>query len=109
MDESAHFGILSLADITSDAVLRSCLDEISRRLETRLRGKRSIFRFLNYRFVWRSEEDCVILSKLTEAFGSVLSLEAGFMPVKDQVIGESKFTWEVITCHYLSATPALHL
>jgi len=69
MDESTCFGVLLCGDITSDAVLRSCLDEISRRLETRLRGKRSIFRFLNCRFVWRSEEDCVILSKLTETFG----------------------------------------
>ena len=50
-----------------------------------------------------------MLFNFTEAFGSVLSLEAGFMPVKDQVIGESKFIWEVITCHYLSAVPASYL
>ena len=36
MDESAHFVVLLSADITSDAVLRLCLVEISRRLETRL-------------------------------------------------------------------------
>ena len=36
MDESAHFGVFLCSDITSDAVLRLSLDEISRRLETRL-------------------------------------------------------------------------
>ena len=45
MDESTCFGVLLCGDITSDAVLRLSLDEISRRLETRLRGNRSISRF----------------------------------------------------------------
>ena len=36
MVESARFGLLLCGDITSDAVLRLSLDEISRRLETRL-------------------------------------------------------------------------
>ena len=45
MDRSTCFGFLLCGDITSDAVLRSSLDEISRRLETRLRGKS---RFLGF-------------------------------------------------------------
>jgi hypothetical protein len=45
MDESAHFGVLLPSDITSDAVLSLSWDAISRRLETRLQGKRSISRF----------------------------------------------------------------
>ena len=45
MDESAHFGVLLIDDITSDAMLGLPLDEISRRLETRLRGERLISRF----------------------------------------------------------------
>jgi len=36
MVENARFGVLS-ASITSDAVLGFCLDEVSTRLETRLR------------------------------------------------------------------------
>jgi hypothetical protein len=36
MVESARFGVLLFGNITSDAVLRLSLDEISRRLETRL-------------------------------------------------------------------------
>lgn len=35
MDESVHFGVLLCSDITSDAVLKWCLGEISRRMEPR--------------------------------------------------------------------------
>jgi len=45
MDESAHFGVLLSADITSDAVFESSLDEISRRMEIRLQVIRLVSRF----------------------------------------------------------------
>ena len=86
MDGGTCFGVLLSADITSDAVFGLFLDEISRRLETLLWGKRSISRFLNCWFVCRSEKDCVILLKLTEKFGCLLSLGVSLTRQKDEVI-----------------------